>query len=235
MHASEDLEMKKPSMKLARTLLLACCAGFCALGAAQAQAQDAKVSKEREALRRSQTALKAAQEQQSSLQAEKVKLEQDKNLAEQDAGKAKAQASSQAAKLKSMEQQTQKLQADLQAAEATKLALESAAGAREKELQQQLLAARRESAERQQAVQVTARLLERSTLALQDAEAKNRKLHSIGEEAIKRYLSRKPSEITGIGDPLFGLNDIRLENVAEELRSQMDAQRVVTSAQAGSK
>lgn len=212
----------KPYLK--RAILLACCAGLCAV--LPAQAQDAKVSKEREALRRTQSALKAAQEQQSGLVADKAKLEQEKLLAEQDAGKARAQVSGQVVRLKALEQQTQKLQADLQAAEAAKSALEAAAGTREKELQQQLLAARRESAERQQAVQVTARLLERSTLALQEAEAKNRKLHSVGEEAIKRYLSRTPSEITGIGDPLFGFNDIRLENVAEELRMQMEAQRV---------
>ncbi len=223
--------MKQSSMRMVRTLLLLCCAGLCTLGSAQAQ--EAKVSKEREALRRSQTALKAAQEQQSNLAAEKAKLEQEKLLAEQEAGKAKSQASGQAAKLKALEQQAQKLQADLQAAEAAKLALEAAAGTRERDLQQQLLAARRESAERQQAVQVTARMLERSTLALQDAEAKNRKLFGIGQEAIKRYLSRAPSEITGINDPLFGLNDIRLENVAEELRSQMEAQRVISTAQAG--
>ncbi|MBT9493337.1 MAG: hypothetical protein IV107_13570 [Paucibacter sp.] len=218
------MKMKKLS-SFRTTALLACWAVLCA--AAPVQAQDAsKVSKEREALRRSQTALKAAQEQQSTLTAEKAKLEKEKLQAEQDADKAKAAASGQAAKLRALEQQTQKLQADLQAAEAAKAALDAAAQTREKELQQQLLAARRESAERQQAVQVTARLLERSTLALQEAEAKNRKLHAIGEEAIKRYLSRSPSEITGIGDPLFGFNDIRLENVAEELRGQMEAQRV---------
>jgi chromosome segregation ATPase len=217
--------MKKlPSFRT--MILLACCAGFCAVAPAQAQEANNKVSKEREALRRSQTALKAAQEQQSSLTAEKAKLEKEKLQAEQDAGKVKLVATGQAAKLKLLEQQAQKLQADLQAAEAAKAALEAAAGTREKELQQQLLAARRESAERQQAVQVTARLLERSTLALQEAEAMNRKLHAIGEEAIKRYLSRSPSEITSIGDPLFGFNDIRLENVAEELRGKMEAQRV---------
>ncbi|MCV2354903.1 hypothetical protein LNV09_12125 [Paucibacter sp. B2R-40] len=221
----------KPYLK--KLFLLSCCAGLCA--ALPAQAQDAKASKEREALRRTQTALKSAQEQQSSLSAEKAKLEQEKLLAEQDAGKARAQVSGQAAKLKALEQLTQKLQADLQAAEAAKSALEASAGTREKELQQQLQAARRESGERQQAVQVTARLLERSTLALQDAEAKNRKLFAVGEEAIKRYLSRTPSEITGINDPLFGWNDIRLENVAEELRGQMDAQRVMTTAQANGK
>lgn len=218
--------MKKKLSSFKTTLVLACWAVLCAAAPVQAQEANNKVSKEREALRRTQTALKAAQEQQSSLTAEKTKLEQEKLQAEQDAGKAKAMASGQASKLKALEQQTQKLQADLQAAEAAKTALEAGAQTREKELQQQLLAARRESAERQQAVQVTARLLERSTLALQEAEAKNRKLHAVGEEAIKRYLSRSPSEITGIGDPLFGFNDIRLENVAEELRAQMEAQRV---------
>lgn len=222
--------MKMLSLK--STVLLACWAMLSA--ASPAQAQEAKVSKEREALRRSQTALKAAQEQQSALTVEKSKLEQEKLAAEQEAGKARAQASGQAAKLKALEQQTQKLQADLQAAETAKAALETAAGTREKELQQQLLAARRDSAERQQAVQVTARLLERSTVALQEAEAKNRKLHAVGEEAIKRYLSRTPSEITGINDPLFGFNDIRLENVAEELRGKMEAQRAGSAATSAS-
>ncbi|MEJ6005708.1 hypothetical protein WG899_09130 [Paucibacter sp. AS339] len=205
----------------------------CASVAMPAHAQDAKVSKEREALRRSQSALKAAQEQQSSLQAEKSKLEQEKTQAEQEASKARSQAQGQAAKLKALEAQAQKLQADLQAAEAARQALEAASKSREQELQQQLLAARRESNERQQAVQVTTRMLERSTQSLADAEDKNRKLYAIGQEAIKRYLSRTPSEITGIGDPLFGFTDIRLENVAEELRSQMQAQRVQPVASIG--
>ena len=114
----------------------------------------------------------------------------------------------------------------MQAAEAARQASESSAKSREQELQQQLLAARRESNERQQAVQVTTRLLERSTQALADAEEKNRKLYAVGQEAIKRYLTRTPSEITGIGDPLFGFTEIRLENVAGELRAQMDAQQL---------
>jgi chromosome segregation ATPase len=199
---------------------------FALLAALPCQAQDTKVSKEREALRRTQTALKSAQDQQAVLQADKARWEQDKVQATTDVGKARTQALGLAAQLKARDEQAARLQAELQTQQQAGQEQQVAAQTRERELQQQLLAARREGAERQQSAQTVSRLLERSTLALADAEGKNRQLHAIAQDLVKRYLSRTPADLTGIGDPLFGLTDIRLENVAEELRGKMEQQRV---------
>jgi DNA repair exonuclease SbcCD ATPase subunit len=223
MHAFEVADMKKNSLLTPRLLA----AGLLALVAAlPCQAQEAKVSKEREALRRVQVALKSAQDQQAVLQADKARLEQDKAQAVGDISKARAQALGLAAQLKTRDEQSAKLQAELQALQQAGQEQQVAGQTRERELQQQLLAARREGAERQQSAQSVSRLLERSTLALADAEGKNRQLHAIAQDLVKRYLSRTPADVTGIGDPLFGLTDIRLENVAEELRGKLEQQRV---------
>jgi hypothetical protein len=70
-------------------------------------------------------------------------------------------------------------------------------------------------------------LLQRSTEALADAEAKNRQLHTLAVQAVERYRSKTPAETAMQGDPLFGLTQVRIENVADELRAQMDAQKIV--------
>ena len=216
--------MRSPNELFKRTLVgLGCSLLVLCLPAA---AQDAKVSKEREALRRAQTALRAATEQQDGLQAEKAKLAADKDRLEKELLAARSQSQGEAARLKQVDLRSEAFQGELQAAVKARQVLEAGSQQREQELQQQVQAARRESAERLQSARALTALLEQSTQALAGAEAKNRQLYAIGQDLVKRYLSRGRFEDATIGDPLLGLTDVKLENQAEELRSKLAAQKL---------
>lgn len=197
-----------------------------AVASLTAQAQDAKPSKEREALRRAQAALRAAQEQQSTLQADKAKAEADVASAKQDALAARAQVASNTARLKAREAELTALRTQLQAAKDAQTQGDSKAVEREQALQQQLLALRQQSDERQQANQALTRLLERSTQALADAEAKNHKLYAIGQDLVLRYTGRSPLDTALQQDPLLGLTAVRFEDEAEKLRAALDAAKL---------
>ena len=190
-------------------------------------AQDAKVSKEREALRRAQTALRAAQEQQSALQADKAKAEADAASAQKDIAAAKAQIAGSAARLKAREAELDTLRAQLQAAKDAQQGADAKAAEREQALQQQIVTSRQEAAARQQANQALTQLLERSTTALADAEAKNRKLYALGQDLVQRYIGRSPVDTALQQDPVLGLTAVRFEDQAEQLRAELAAARVV--------
>lgn len=197
-----------------------------AVASLTAHAQNAKPSKEREALRRAQAALRTSQEQQSSLQAEKAKAEADAAVAQKAAIAARAQIGSAAARLKARDAELQALQVQLQAARDAQSRAEAESVKREQALQQQVLAARQEGSDRQQANQALTQLLERSTVALADAEGRNRKLHAIGEELVQLYTGRSPLDKALQHDPLLGLTAVRLEDLAEKHRAALEANRV---------
>lgn len=190
-----------------------------------AQAQDGKASKEREALRRSQAALRAAQEQQSALQADKAKAETDAAAALRQAASARAQIAGTAARLKDREAELETLRTQLQAARQAQQDSDAKATGREQALQQQLLTTRQESAARVQANQALAQLLERSTQALADAEAKNRQLYAIGQDLVRRWQGRSPLDTALLADPVLGLTAVRFEDQAEKLRAELETQR----------
>lgn len=198
-----------------------------ALLAAPLYAQDdAKVSKEREALRRAQSALRSMTDERDALQADKAKLAQDKAKSDQELAALRGRSQGEAGRAKLAEEHAETLQAQLDAAVKTRDEQAAASQQRERELQEQLAAARRESAERLRSAQAVSALLEQSTKALAVAEDKNRKLFAVGEDLIQRYKSRPRYDAATIGDPLLGLTDVKLENEAETIRGQMAQLRV---------
>jgi chromosome segregation ATPase len=197
-----------------------------AIACLAAQAQDAKPSKEREALRRAQSALRAAQQQQSSLQAEKAQAESDLASAKKQAETSRARIAASEARLKAREAELEALRSQLQMAKDAQAREEAKAVQREQALQQQLQALRQEGSERMQANQALARLLERSTQALADAEAKNHQLYAIGQDLVQRYTRRSALDTALQQDPLLGLTAVRLEDQAEKLRAALDASKL---------
>ena len=197
-----------------------------ALSSLPAHADDAKVSKEREALRRAQSALRTATEQQQSLQADKAQLQQEKDKLEKSLSAARGQEQGNTARLKAATQRVEALEAELQASKQAQQTLLASSQTHEQELQQQLLATRRESAEHLQSARALTALLEHSTQALADAEAKNHKLYAVGQELIQRYLGRSTVDVATLGDPFLGLSAVKLEDQAEQMRSQLEAQRI---------
>jgi hypothetical protein len=129
-------------------------------------------------------------------------------------------------KLKARETELDALRAQLQAAKEALQQGQAQAGEREQALQQQLLAGRQDNQARQQANQALVQLLERSTQALADAEAKNRQLHAIGQALVQRYTGRSTLDTALLEDPVLGLTAVRFEDQAEKLRAELAAQRV---------
>jgi DNA repair exonuclease SbcCD ATPase subunit len=207
---------------LARPLAIA----LLAVASVGAQAQDAKVSKEREALRRAQAALRAAQEQQGALQADKAKAEAQVAMAQKELAGARALVAGSSAKVRLQEAELKALRTQLEAAQSAQQQGEAQAALREQALQQQLLTLRQESSARQQANQALVQILERSTTALADAEAKNRKLHAMGQDLVQRYTGRSPVDTALQQDPLLGLAAVRFEDEAEKLRAALHALQV---------
>jgi len=187
---------------------------------------DAKASKEREALRRAQSALRAMTDERDALQADKARLAQDKTKSDQELAALRGRSQGEAGRVKQAEQRADTLQAQLDAAAKARDEAAAASQQREHELQEQLAGARRESNERLQSTRALGTLLEHSTQALAAAEDKNRKLLAVGEDLLKRYQERPAYDRVTIGDPLLGFTDVKLANEAETIRGQMAQLRV---------
>ena len=193
-----------------------------------AEAQDtARVSREREALRRAQQALKQSEEQRSGLLREKETLGRDKAAAEATAKQVQAQIGSAQALARNERARVAQLQAALAAqqqaasvAAQTQQAQLQAAQARIDELTRSLAASQAMLAERTRTLAAVNGLLERSTQALTHAEAKNRRLYAISRELIGGVRKR------GGGEPVLGLREVEVENWAEQARDRIDPERI---------
>ncbi len=199
--------------------------------AVPALAQDDKrASREREALRRAQQALRSAQEQQSALQREKAELAAEKDKLDAAAKKSNAQLGalqSQAgrarADLARTEGELAQLRTELETLKRSAAERDAAQLARIDELGKALQEHQRLLAERTQTVTTTTTLLERSTQALGRAETQNGELY-----AISRRLLDEVRRLGG-SEGLIGLDSVKLENRAEALRSEIEAQRLVVA------
>lgn len=207
---------------------------LCVLLATSASAQDDKrATREREALRRTQQALRSAQEQQTTLQREKAALAAEKeklNEAVQrngaQLGAAQAQAGRSRSELAQARAELEQSRSELETLRKSSTTQQQSLQTHGDELAQQLQQTQRLLAERSQALSSVAVLLERSTLALTDAEAKNRQLYGIGLKLIDDYRGKGNDGGLAVRDPFFGLKQVQLEDRAEALRSELDALRL---------
>lgn len=212
-----------------RTRLLVALLGLALAGASMAQ-DDKRASREREALRRTQQALRSAQEQQATLLREKAALAAEKEQLDVAAKKASAQLGSAQAQAGRARGELAKTEAELAQLRGELEALKNAGAGREQALQTRvetlttsLQESQRLLAERSQTVSTVTMLLQRSSEALAGAEAKNRELYGIGRRLLEVYRR-------GGGEGVFGLDAVKLENEAEALRSEIEAQRLVSGS-----
>ena len=92
---------------------------------------------------------------------------------------------------------------------------------------QKLLATQREATERAQANAALTQMLEQRSKALALAQSKNQQLYAAGLATIEQYRNKTAGDAVAQIEPLFGLREIELENIAEGLRNDLDAARVV--------
>jgi len=204
-------------------------AGALASGTLDAAAEDKAAAREREMLRRTQQALKAEQEQRSTAEREKGALAAEKAKLQDDVKKNSAQLASVQAKSRASLSQIAGMQSELEQLKAAKVADEQAQDALKRDvsrLTQQLAQTQRTLAERTSANQTLIAVLERSIEALANAETKNRELHAAGLKAVDAYKNKGVGAALSQREPVFGFGAVQVENLAEGLRTQIDAQRI---------
>lgn len=215
----------RPPFRRARAL---CLVAALLVGAGVHAQDNTKASREREALRRAQQALRSAQEQQSALQREKAALAAERDKLDESArrsaaqlGSAQAQAARQRSELVRLQAEHDRLKTELDELRQASAAREQALQARQDELAKALQDSQALLAERTQSIAAVRGLLERSTGALADAEAKNRELYTLGRRLLDELRER------GAPAGLFGFDQVKLENRAEALRDEIEAQRLI--------
>jgi len=200
------------------------------LASLPALAQDARATRERDALRRAQATLQQTQAQRDALQTEKAALEKDKVAAGSAAETLKRQlatALAEGGRLRDeLARRSSEHEAERSRDGAARQQTEAAAVERETALRQQLAEARRERDERSAANQAVVAELARRTQALDEAQKRVRALHALGLEAVERYRDKGLVEQQLQRDPIFGLTAVRIDNIAEDLRTRLDAQRL---------
>lgn len=203
---------------------------------APAAAQDSKaVSREREALRRAQATLRETQQARDGLQTDKARLETEAGA---QASRFKSQqarlvvAQSAQAELRTLRAAHQTSTDELAQARAAAAAGEAAlrkaearSAAQQQDHQQQFATLRQERDERSSANRALVARLEAATQALLEAQARNRQLHAVGEEAINRLRGRTAVDELLLKDRVLGLATVRLDSQAEALLMRLDAQR----------
>lgn len=199
-----------------------------------AQAADVdKKDRDKEMLRRTQMALRAEQEQRSAaerergaLSAEKMKLQDELKRGSAQLAAVQGQSRQARVQLEQAQAEIAQLRAELEAQKAASEQARADLQARLDTTTRQLVDTRRTLAERTSANEQLIAVLERSTQALSQAEAKNRELHAAALKAVQAYRDKGLGAVVAQREPVFGIGAVQLENVAEELRTQIDAQRV---------
>jgi chromosome segregation ATPase len=189
--------------------------------------QDAKVSREREALRRSQAALRQAQEQQAVLTKEKADLAAEKGKRDEELKRTGAQLGSVRGEVARLQARVAQLAAEVEQLKADSARDKEAAAKAADTAAERIVRTERLLSERTQTVTSLTALLERSTTALAASEEANRKMYAFGREMIEQYRRATSAEEFLASEPVIGFAAVRRENVAEDLRTRLDAARLV--------
>lgn len=190
-------------------------------------ADDAKGGREKEALRRAQMALRQAQAKLQAVQDEKAQLQTQHSALEAKAAEADKELANTQAQVRSLRNELARSQAEGKRLGTELASLKASSQAEQTALQGRVDDLGRRLSESQQTLVNVTQLLSHSTQALSTAEEKNRQLYAIGRNVIERYHNKGLGEVLAQQEPVFGLREVTLENEAETLRTQIEAQRLV--------
>lgn len=190
-------------------------------------ADDAKGGRDKEALRRVQQALRQSQAKLQAVQDERALLQTQHSALEAKAAEAEKELTSTQGQVRSLRAELARSQAEGKRLSGELASLKTSSQAEQTALQGRLDDLGRRLTEHQQTLANVTNLLGHSTQALSTAEEKNRQLYAIGRDVIARYHNKGIGEVLAQQEPVFGLREVTLENEAEALRTQIEAQRLV--------
>lgn len=190
-----------------------------------AWSQDKPASREREALRRVQQQVQQVRQEKTALEEKLAGFEQEKEKLAGQVNDAQARAKSASAK-------NQQLQVALDAMTQEKQALQT----QKTELEQRLaeLTTKHASTERELAQTQVQKKQTESTLSTRDqqvasCEDKNLKLYQHGRGLIEQCRDRSATDVLLRLEPFTGIKRVGLENVLEEYRDKLDAQKLTSA------
>jgi len=195
----------------------------CALAPSARADDDKRLAQAREALRRAQQSLQSTQAQRDALAQDKARLEQQKIASDKALADATAKERASAAQRAHLDASASALRTERDALEAD-LERERAASRQQLEETQARLVAAETRADDQRRTSVALRgLLQRSVQALAENERQNRALYDLGRQATSAYADCQLHGSTSVDANLLGIADVRVTDVSEQLRREMDA------------
>ncbi len=203
-----------------RTLLVVVV--LCAAGSVWAQ--DKRAAREKEALRKAQQQLQQVSQEKNGLQEKLTQSEAAKEAADKELSAAQGRTRSQAAKVRQLEAQLDAASAENRQLQGSKSELEQslkAASAR-------VVAVEAELAQSQQQRRVLGTTLVERNREANACERKNGEIYALGRNLIDQCRDRSASDTVLRLEPFSGLGRVGLENMLEEQRDKLDAQRVVS-------
>lgn len=188
-----------------------------------ADAADKKDSREREMLRRVQLELQQAREQSAVLEEEKNKLAQDLDQAAKAGKTAQTRAARLGRELKDEQAKRVLTEKELAAANQRLAETESRLADTSKSLAETGRNLQRTEAEKKQLE--TIKTHNEREIAL--CEDKNGKLYKYGRELMVRYENKGFNDIVKQREPFTGLKQVEVENLLEEYRDKLDAEKII--------
>jgi septal ring factor EnvC (AmiA/AmiB activator) len=187
---------------------------------------DKRLAQARESLRRAQQSLQATQAQRDALAQDKARLEQQKLESDKALADAGAKQRDAAARGRRLDAGMAELRAERDRLQAELARGKEAAGAQQQRIDdaQAKLADAETRVDEQRRTTIALRgLLQRSVQALAENERQNRALYELGHRAIAGYTECETHGSSSPDANLFGIGDVRVTDVAEQLRREMDS------------
>ena len=193
-------------------------------------AQDKPGAREREGLRRAQLQVQQARQEKTAREAKMAGVEQEKATVTQEKDKLASQVRGAQAKAKEEATKSQQLLAERDALAAEKQSLQSQKSELEKRLSE--LTAKQADTERLLTTTQTQKKQADATLEtrerqLASCESKNVKLYQHGRDVINQCQDQNASGRLLRIEPFTGIKRVELENLLEEYRDKLDAQKML--------
>lgn len=202
---------------------------------ANAWSEDKRASREREALRRAQQQVQQLRQEKTALEQKLTGFEQEKSLLAQDREKLASEVNSAQSRARSESAKRRQLQLALDKMTREKQALQTRTtelGQRLAELTATQTSTKSELAQSQVQKKQTESMLQTRERQVASCEDKNIKLYQYGRDLITQCRDRSATDAVLRLEPFTGIKRVQIENLLEEYRDKLDAQKTLPAGSA---